>query len=432
MAILLRYAYMCHTNNCRDCSFTDNPTTDSFLDRFVEARNSAELRDRTLQAIHDVWAALAGLEEDAAPYKTSAEHWAVTISRSSKANQSAPNNDKQLGKVFSSAYMAGIRQERIDANHPLPVPVTSGPVTVPSLYVSTGVQTAPPSNVNDDLIDNDSFVPLNEVKMDDGSDDIYGASPIAAAVVTLAVAHQNEGDYMAEDGPVFYDNETPLADQPADQQADLGSPIKMRSAGSSVLGESKGAASSGRASVQAPVAISPASAAPMALLTTPHMPTSVHHHGGEVPDTDPRLRVLQGPMAPPTTPNVRASARHSEEVPDTDPRIQGPPTRLTDQVATTDLDAESVVPRSERSFEVGEDGSTVASSGEPILGIALTNDDMVWDCRKRFDVLDRAGNIPWKRPVPEPVILDGVPSRVSQPQNYPSKEIRHLMERIDD
>lgn len=390
MAILLRYAYICHTNDCRDCSFTDNPTTDSFLDRFVEAGNSAELRDRTLQAVHDkvlsdlqgkkkslfstmfrgieayvkkhassdipkkndlgplrvcklsandVWAALAGLEEDAAPYKTSAEHWAVTISRSSKANQSAPNNDEQVGKVFSSAYMAGIRQERIDANHPLPVPVTSGPVTVPSLYVSTGVQTAPPSNANDDLIDSNSFVPLNEVNMDDGSDDIYGASPIAAAVVTQAVAHQNEGDYMAEDGPVFYDDETPLADQPADQQADLGSPIKMRSAGSSVLGESKGAASSGRASVQAPVAISPASAAPMALPTTPHMPTSVRHHGGEVPDTDPRLRVLQGAVAPPTTPNVRASARHSEEVPDTDPRIQGPPTRLTDQVTTTDLDA---------------------------------------------------------------------------------------------
>lgn len=169
MAIVLKYAFMSRTHDCRKWPTITNPIDSSFLDRFLSARNSPEMQDCTVLEVHDkvaaelqgmrpsdvslifrgiekyvkkhgsstikktnepaplvqllrtqdVEAAVAGLEAVNPKGYLSAAHWALVCTKTRESTQEPPQTTDLLSRVFASGYLDGLRRERILAR-PLP------------------------------------------------------------------------------------------------------------------------------------------------------------------------------------------------------------------------------------------------------------------------------------------------------------------------
>lgn len=223
MAIVLKYAFMSRTLDCRKWPSITNPIDSSFLDRFLAARNSPDMQDCTLLEVHDkvaaelqgkrpsdlslifrgiekyvekhgsstvqktiepaplvqllrtkdVEAAVAGLEAVNSKGHFSAAHWALMCTKTRESTQEPPRTTDLLSRVFASGYLNGLRWERILAS-PLPsVPVHD------SFHDDEGVLVAG----DDDQDMEGGIMPMNDMAADlgDSPEDIYSASdePIA-------------------------------------------------------------------------------------------------------------------------------------------------------------------------------------------------------------------------------------------------------------
>lgn len=184
MAIVLTYAIMSRTNDCRAWPHTTNPTDSTFLDRFLAVRNSPDMANCTLREVHDkvaaelqlegkrpsdvsllfrgidqyfqrhssatnnktdepaplvkllqfkdVDAAVAGLEAINPKGSLSAKHWALMCTKTRESPTEPPKTSPVLASVFGPAYLDGIRQERMLAR-PLPsTPIPAPPSDVGS------------------------------------------------------------------------------------------------------------------------------------------------------------------------------------------------------------------------------------------------------------------------------------------------------------
>lgn len=170
MAMLLRYAIMCRTSDCRKWTYVENTTTDIFLDRFIEARNSSMTENWELAKVHakvlvdlagrkqsrwskafktieaactsktnnvkpqcgppppiynlissDIKNATYGLYaamEDGNKYCFSPTHWLSTLFKIRGYGKDDPPSADQLGQVYASGYLANLRLERMVSVHP--------------------------------------------------------------------------------------------------------------------------------------------------------------------------------------------------------------------------------------------------------------------------------------------------------------------------